>query len=163
MKILLRVNLVLNCDILCHSLKPSYVIPAPVRYTQIKHRPSKGTAKQLRLLASRTPLGITVEWRFSQEFSMTLRPELRDLADFVEVDNPEVAPAPTIAEALWGAVRLNPGQTQSNLLVNLGLSKRKVLSALEEFHGKLWRSERGDFNARRFYPADWSDPGETSL
>ncbi len=107
--------------------------------------------------------------RFSEEFSIALRPELRERGDFAVVDTrdstagPEADPGPTVAEALWEAIRANPGQTQSELLAASGLSKGKVLPVLEELDGKLWRSERSKNNARRFFPTEMAVQSELDL
>jgi hypothetical protein len=107
--------------------------------------------------------------RFSEEFSMTVRPELRDRGDFVvtetkdSVVNPEIDPGPTVAEVLWEAIRARPGQTQSELLVGSGLSKGKVLPVLEDLDGKMWRSERIKNNARLFFPLNRLNQSEFDL
>jgi archaellum biogenesis ATPase FlaH len=90
--------------------------------------------------------------RFSEEFSMTLRPELHDRGDFVVTDNPEAAPAPTIAEQLWEAIQSTPGKSQSGLMAATGLPEHKMVSTLDEFDGKLWRSERGSRGAKCYFP-----------
>jgi archaellum biogenesis ATPase FlaH len=101
--------------------------------------------------------------RFSEEFSMTLRPELHDRGDFVVTDNPEAAPAPTIAEQLWEAIQSTPGKSQSELVEATELPFNKTLATLEEFDGKLWRSERGPRNTRRFFPMDSATQLEIKL
>ena len=90
--------------------------------------------------------------RFSEEFSMTLRPELRDRGDFVVTDNPEAAPEPTTAEILWQAIQDNPGQSQTELMTSTEIPECRMIATLNEFDGKLWRSERRAHNAKRYFP-----------
>jgi hypothetical protein len=66
--------------------------------------------------------------RFSEEFSMTFRPELRDRGDFVVTDNPEAAPGPTIAEQLWQVIQDNPGRSQTALMTAIGLPEHRMVA-----------------------------------
>ena len=107
--------------------------------------------------------------RFSEEFSMTLRPELHDRADFTIVETrdstatPDVEPERPFAELVWEAIRTNPGLTKSGLLAASGLPKGRLHATLDEFDGKLWRSKRTLNNARQFYPTDHPVQSELDL
>ena len=101
--------------------------------------------------------------RFSQEFSMTLRPELSDSGDFAVTEAPQVTAGRAVAEKLAEMIRSKSGQTQSELLLASGLPKGKARAALEEFDGQLWRSERGAHNAKRFFPLENPTPVEIEV
>jgi hypothetical protein len=92
--------------------------------------------------------------RFLEEFSITLRPDLAGVGDFVVTDAPETAAAKDDVEKLAQAIRANPGKAQGELLAALGLPKGRARAMLEQFDGQRWRSERGAHNAKRFFPLE---------
>jgi len=92
--------------------------------------------------------------RFSEEFSMTLRPQLHDRGDFAVTDRADAAPGPTIAEQLWAAIQSKPGQSQSALMATTGLPEHRMIATLDDLDGKLWRSARGPRGAKCYFPMD---------
>jgi hypothetical protein len=101
--------------------------------------------------------------RFSEEFSVTLRPELSDAGDFAVTEAPQVAAGRAVAEKLAQLIRSKPGQTQSELLAAAGLPKGKARAAFVEFDGQLWRWESGAHNAKLFFPIENTAPVEIEV
>jgi hypothetical protein len=92
--------------------------------------------------------------RFLEEFSITLRPDMSGVGDFVVTDTPETVTAQNEVERLTQLIRTNPGQTQSELLAASGLANGRARAMLEQFDGQRWCSERGPHNAKRFFPLE---------
>lgn len=92
--------------------------------------------------------------RFVEEFSITLRPDLGGVGDFVVTEAPEATAVRDDAEKLAQTIRAKPGLTQSDVLAASNVSKGRALAMLERFDGQRWRSERGAHNAKRFFPLE---------
>jgi hypothetical protein len=92
--------------------------------------------------------------RFVEEFSMTLRPDLTGAGDFVVSEAPEATAERDDAEKLAQAIRAKPGRAQGDVIDESGVPRGRARAILDKFDGKLWRSERGAHNAKRFIPLD---------
>jgi hypothetical protein len=92
--------------------------------------------------------------RYAEEFSLTLRPELGSMGDFLVTDSPEASTEQTDVEKLAEAIRRTPGQPKERVIQAAGVRHSRARALLESFDGKLWRSEPGPHNARLFFPVD---------
>jgi KaiC/GvpD/RAD55 family RecA-like ATPase len=92
--------------------------------------------------------------RFLEEFSITLRPDLGGVGDFVVTEAPEATAVKDDAEKLAQTIRAKPGLTQSEVLAASGLPRGRARAMLEQFDGIHWRSERGTHNAKLFFPPE---------
>ena len=86
--------------------------------------------------------------------SITLRPDLAEMGDFVVTEAPEVAADRDDAEILAQAIRSNPGRTQSDIVTASGLAKAKAMAILRRHDGQLWQSKNGAHNAKQFFPIE---------
>lgn len=89
--------------------------------------------------------------RLSEEFSMTLRPDLMDSGEFVATEAPEASAGREHINLLTQEIQNKPGQTQSELIGSTGIPQGRARALLEQQTGKLWRIERGPHNAKRFF------------
>lgn len=92
--------------------------------------------------------------RFLEEFSITLRPDLGGVGDFVVTEAPEATAVRDDAEKLAQTIRAKPGLTQSDVLAASGVPKGRARAMLEQFDGVHWRLEKGAHNAKRFFPLE---------
>jgi len=92
--------------------------------------------------------------RFVEEFSVSLRPDLAGVGEFVVTDAPAASAAHDAAERLAQAIRNRPGQTQRELLAVCGLPNGKARATLAQGDGQLWRSQTGPHNAKLFFPLE---------
>jgi hypothetical protein len=97
------------------------------------------------------------------EFSLTLRPDLEGNGSFAVVEAPNVAAERGDAEKLAGVIRANPGQVQGDVIAASGVPKGRARALLAKFAGKLWRSEPGAHNAKRFFPVEASATAEIEV
>jgi hypothetical protein len=91
--------------------------------------------------------------RYAEEFSLTLRPELGSMGDFVVTDSPEASSEQTDVEKLAEAIRRTPGQPKERLIEASGVAQRRGRVLLERFDGQLWNSKPARHNAMLFFPA----------
>jgi hypothetical protein len=90
--------------------------------------------------------------RFTEEFSLTVRPELGGTGDFVVTDSAEAATEQTDIEKLAEAIRRNPGQPKERVIQASGVRRGRGRTLLEEFEGQLWQVKHGPGKSRRFFP-----------
>lgn len=95
--------------------------------------------------------------RFSEEFSMTLRPRIEEGGDFDVTDAPEVARQKTDSETLRRLIEAEPGLPQRELLARSGLPEKRARLLLSRGQGDLWRIEKAAHNSRHYFPLT---PGE---
>ncbi len=92
--------------------------------------------------------------RFAEEFSLTLRPELSGVGDFVVTDSPEAATEQTDVEKLAEAIRSNPGQSKQSIIEASGVAQARARVLLDRFEGQFWRTERGLRKTKLLFPSD---------
>ncbi len=92
--------------------------------------------------------------RFAEEFSLTLRPELTGVGEFVVTGSPEASSEQTDIEKLAEAIRSNPGQWTENVIEGSGLRRSRARALLERYDGKLWQSRRGPRKAMLYFPVE---------
>jgi hypothetical protein len=100
--------------------------------------------------------------RYGEEFSLTLRPELSDLAGFTVTDAPDVSKERQESAALRAAIEAEPGLSQGELITRSGLPIGRARALLNHGIGISWRTERGERNAKRFFPI-LSKTGEVEI
>jgi hypothetical protein len=92
--------------------------------------------------------------RFTEEFSITLRPDLAGAGDFVVTEAPEATATQEDIEKLAHTILTKPGQTKGEVVAGTHVPKGRARAILEQFDGQRWRSETGAHNARRFFPLE---------
>jgi hypothetical protein len=92
--------------------------------------------------------------RYAEEFSLTLRPELGSMGDFLVTDSPEASTEQTDVEKLAEAIRSNPGQPKERVIEASGVAQRRGRVLLARFEGQLWNSKPARHNAMLFFPAE---------
>jgi hypothetical protein len=92
--------------------------------------------------------------RFTQEFSITMRPDLEGAGEFIVTEAPDVTAERGDAERLAGVIRANPGLAQGDVIAASGVPKGRARAVLGKFAGKLWRFESGAHNTKRFFPVE---------
>ncbi len=99
--------------------------------------------------------------RYAEEFSLTLRPDLSGLGDFVVTGSPEADAEQGDVEKLAEAIRRNPGQSKERVIELSGVAYRRARALLARYSGQLWRSEPGPRHAIRYFttgPAESQQP-----
>jgi hypothetical protein len=92
--------------------------------------------------------------RYAEEFSLTLRPELGSMGDFLVTDSPEASTEQTDVEKLAETIRSNPGQPKERVIEASGVAQRRGRVLLARFEGQLWNSKPARHNAMLFFPAE---------
>jgi hypothetical protein len=92
--------------------------------------------------------------RYAEEFSLTLRPELGSMGDFLVTDSPEVSTEQTDVEKLAETIRHTPGQPKERVIELSGLRRGRARTLLERFDGHAWCSKRGPRHAILYFPAE---------
>ncbi len=99
--------------------------------------------------------------RYAEEFSLTLRPDLSGLGDFVVTGSPEADAEQGDVKKLAEAIRRNPGQSKERVIELSGVAYRRARALLARYSGQLWRSEPGPRHAIRYFttgPAESQQP-----
>ncbi len=92
--------------------------------------------------------------RFAEEFSLTLRPELTGVGDFVVTGSPEASSEQSDIEKLAEAIRRNPGQPKERVIETSAVRRARARALLERFDGEFWRSEPGPRHAILYFPSE---------
>ncbi|HEV3483204.1 MAG TPA: AAA family ATPase [Candidatus Acidoferrales bacterium] len=98
--------------------------------------------------------------RYAEEFSLTLRPELGSMGDFVVTNSPEASSEQTDIEKLAEAIRHNPGQPKSRIVEASGVRRGRARALLERFEGQCWQSKSGLNNAKLYFPNESKPSGQ---
>lgn len=90
--------------------------------------------------------------RFGEQVDIALQPNLDGRADFDVYESPTAHREQQDIARLQQVIASAPGLTQSEIVKRSGLPQRQVAMLLARGVGRWWRMERGDHNARRFFP-----------
>lgn len=100
--------------------------------------------------------------RFAEEFSLTLRPELSGVGDFVVTDAPEIDAERSDVERLADAIRRSPGQPKERVIEAAGVPQRRARALLERFNGQLWQAQPGPRHAILYFPAEGDQEADSA-
>lgn len=89
--------------------------------------------------------------RYREEFSLTLRPEITERGDFTVTEAPEVSCFQADSDALRRVIESEPGLPQSEVVKRSGLREKRAHAILRREAGRLWRTEPGEHNSKRYF------------
>jgi len=95
-----------------------------------------------------------IKSRFTQEFSLSLRPDFEESGDFVVTEAPNVAREREEVERLRQIIASEPGLAQQQVTEKCGFAKGRARGLLRRYEGKWWRVEQGEHNAKHYYPLE---------
>jgi len=92
-----------------------------------------------------------IKSRFTQEFSLSLRPDFDESGDFVVTEAPSVAREREEVDRLRQIIASEPGLAQQQITEKCGLAKGRARRLLLRYQGKWWRVEPGEHNSKHYY------------